>query len=79
MRPPGSTTYDPRKYFFQQPTLLYKDPYSTSHIHYGNTKDILCIRKVCYVSKIYTKLKLIGKVVRRKGGVIKPGRKKVVR
>jgi len=46
------TRHDP----FQRPPLRYKDSYSTHHIHYGNAKAVLYIRKVYYMNKIYTKL-----------------------
>jgi len=50
------TCKQPRQDPFQRP-LLYKDSYSTHHIHYGNTKHVLCIRKVYYTNKMYTKLR----------------------
>ena len=49
------TVEHPRQDPFQRPPLLYKDPYSSHHIHYGN-KDVLYISKVYYMNKIHTKL-----------------------
>jgi len=47
----------PRQDPFQLPPLLYKEPYYTHHIYYGNTKDVFYFRKVYYMNKIYTKLR----------------------
>ena len=41
----------------QRPPLLYKDLFSTHNINYGNMKDVLYIRKVYYMNKIYSKLR----------------------
>ena len=42
---------------FRRPPLLYKDLYSTHHIHNGNKKDVLYIRKAYDMNKIHTKLR----------------------
>jgi len=46
------TCEHPRQDPFQRSPLLYKDPYSTHHIDYGNTKGVLYIRKVNYMNII---------------------------